>query len=187
METKERTAKWILWGMIFFAIACSMFLSFAMRYIPGNNKKEPAQYCIGYPPVSFDYEPLYFIAKSSGPPTWIYYIWIHERNYHAPIKSGATLSICGDAIVSASVTGEALLDEFGAWRVKKTENHYVTFEATKDAIIRRSFEGFSITAPKSTAQTTINWIFSSPDPSLNQYFGKDAGWGTQGTAWGPGK
>jgi hypothetical protein len=166
--------------LIVIGIACAVISAAGIMHVQSNAKKEPVKFSIDYPP-------LCFITKSSGPPTWTYYIWIYEHNDCQPIKSGATLSICGDAVVSASVTGEALLDEFGAWQIKKVEDNYVTFEATKDAILRRSFEGFSITAPKSMAQAEVNWIFFSPDPSLNQYFGKDTGWGTQGTAWGPAK
>ena len=173
--------------LVFIGLSCAVITAVGIMHIQSRAKKEPVK-------VSIDYQPLYFVTTSSGPPTWTYCIWIYEhnyyepiKNYYEPIKSGATLSICGDGITLASVTGNALLDKFGAWQVKKVENNYVTFEATKDAILRCSFEGFSITAPKSTARATVNWTFFSPGPSWTQYFGKDAGWGTQGTASGPDK
>jgi hypothetical protein len=59
---------------------------------------------------------------------------------------------------SALVNNEASKDKFGAWRVKEIiGDHTVIFEATKEAVVRRSFSGFFITAPN-TIEGIIPWL-----------------------------
>jgi hypothetical protein len=177
MEKAERVAKWILTGMIFFAVVSSMLFSFVMTPIQDNNKREPVK-------ISTSHPPLYLTTKSSGPHTWEYYIWLSEGGY-GPIKKGAILSIGGDGITSASVVGEALLEKFGVWQVKEIKDNCVIFEATKDTNLVKSFEGFSITAARATKQTETNWGFAFEPFEID---GKKIPVPfTQGTAWGPGK
>jgi len=166
--------------LIIIGLLAAVLTAAGIMHIQSRAKKEPIKFCIAYPP-------LYFTTKTSVPPTWTYYIWMYEHNNYEPIKSGAILSLYATNVTSALVTGEALSDEFGAWKVKEVKDNYVIFEATKDAILRRSFEGFSVTAPKSMTQSEVNWTFFSPNLSPNKYFGKDTGWFTQGIASGPGK
>jgi hypothetical protein len=77
------------------------------------------------------------------------------------------------------------LNEFGAWKVKEVKNNGVIFEATKDTILRRSFEGFSITTKKDTIKAVVNWCFAFEPLEINEK--KTPARFMWGTAWGHGK
>ena len=184
MIGKEKVAVWFIRSVVYLLLLCSIVfvITYRGKILLTRSDNNVPKYTGGF---SINCPPLYLFTKSSGPPTWEYYIWMYEGNIKV-IKAGATLSIEGWGINSASVTGEALLDEFGAWRVKEVKNNSVLFEATKDATIRRSFEGFSITAPKATTQAVVNWEFTSPPPDTDILL-KGLLFYTSGTTWGPAK
>jgi hypothetical protein len=90
-------------------------------------------------------------AVSFGPPKWEYQLWFFPRILPKTIYAGSVLTITGTGIESASVTGDALKPEFGAWRVREIASSKVVFESTVEAKLtkkKKSFSGFSVTAPK---------------------------------------
>lgn len=84
-----------------------------------------------------------FIEKTSTPPIWTYFV----DPANVQLKPGDTVKITGAGITGASVSGDAISDDFGAWTVKEYTDTYAIFEVTKKAFVKRSFGGFSITAP----------------------------------------
>ncbi|NCQ68890.1 MAG: hypothetical protein GPI99_06995 [Microcystis aeruginosa W13-15] len=74
------------------------------------------------------------------------------------IKAGDSLFINGGGIMNPSVTGKAVLSEFGAWELTFLRDDLVSFTATQDAIIQPDtlIDGFQFVSANPAGQ--IQWI-----------------------------
>jgi hypothetical protein len=169
--------KWLLIGVLLVVIVLTLFCVMLM-----TSKKGGWLYYQIYnifPSVAQTAYPWVWIhVISYGPPTWEYQMVFPKPFLPESIKTGSTWSIGTVGIESASVSGDAALPEFGAWRVKQITNKGVVFEATRDAEVPRSFGCFSLTVPNAI-NGEVNWRASTCfDPGL--------GWGgNSGTISGP--
>jgi hypothetical protein len=98
----------------------------------------------------------YVFARTMGGPAWDYGLEI-DQYFPLSVTAGDKWTLYGDQIDSASTTGDAASEVFGAWVVDTVDTHFVTFEATQDALVRSTFGGFDVYAPSAT-QGVVSWL-----------------------------